>query len=239
MHRFPKSRDNMSIGTFLKKKIISSFDNWSTTYSDDVAPKLQKRGYSYDQLAMRIIDYLNPPRGAHLAEVGVGTGILGDAVRQCRPDVTIIGFDISDRMLRHARHSAAYADLFQCDAEAIPVLSGSFGYTYSSFMLHSAPNVYDCLLELKRINKEDSKIAIVDLFRSKARVPVLSFIRDNLHSFYHEFGAPSNYKTVNELITAIDRTGLTVAASDSLAISSNANWKMAPKMMHHFLGLNT
>lgn len=32
------------------KKVKSAFDDWATTYESDVVPKLDLRGYSYDEL---------------------------------------------------------------------------------------------------------------------------------------------------------------------------------------------
>ena len=39
------------------KEVKSAFDDWATTYESDVVPKLDLRGYSYNELAKTILSY--------------------------------------------------------------------------------------------------------------------------------------------------------------------------------------
>ncbi|GAB4224302.1 MAG: hypothetical protein Tsb005_21250 [Gammaproteobacteria bacterium] len=227
----------MDINYNFKKRIISGFDTWSDTYSSDVSPKLQRRGYSYEGLAYKILEYINPEPNSIVAEFGTGTGILGMAIKSIRPDLKIIGFDISSKMLRNSQKTSAYEVLFQCDSEIIPIINNRFQFIYTAFMFHSILNPIKCLAELKRVSIEGSRIAIVDLFRSRKRIPYLSRIAENIHSYKYEHGAPSRYHSVKELIKLISSSNIMLSSSIRLDKNSKIEEQAAGGMVHHLLGL--
>lgn len=49
------------------KKVKSAFDDWATTYESDVVPKLDLRGYSYDELAKTILSYYDKSMDKNLS----------------------------------------------------------------------------------------------------------------------------------------------------------------------------
>ena len=64
------------------KEVKSAFDDWATTYESDVVPKLDLRGYSYDELAKTILSYYDKSMDKKsILELGVGTGVLGERVK--------------------------------------------------------------------------------------------------------------------------------------------------------------
>ena len=225
------------IKNILKRKIIHGFDQWSNSYSLDVEPKLKKRGYSYERLAENIVQFLNPVKGAVVAELGTGAGILGASIKKIRPDLNLYGFDISSKMLKEAARNPVYTCLFRCDAEKIPFQSDYFDYVFTSFMFHSILNAKNGLFELKRIISPLGRIILVDLFRSKNKIPYISNLLDNMHSLKYEFGAPSNYHGVDEFIKKITAAELYVSRNIKLD-NKNTGYNPVGGMVHHLLELS-
>ena len=70
------------------------------------------------------------PPGARVLELGCGSAPCAGALQYARPDLTIIGLDISMGMLRHATAPVA---LVQADAAHPPFADGSFDVVFSVF----------------------------------------------------------------------------------------------------------
>lgn len=49
------------------KEVKSAFDDWATTYESDVVPKLDLRGYSYNELAKTILSYYDKSMDKNLS----------------------------------------------------------------------------------------------------------------------------------------------------------------------------
>ena len=220
----------------VKTRAINAFNQWSGRYSHDVFPKLIKRGYGYQPLAQEIVSYLSPLFGATILEFGTGSGILGKEVYAIRPDLSIIGMDISDKMLRHAKKTESYHQLIQCDAENIPLDPRSYSYGYSAFMMHSLPHSKKFFNEIKRVMTTGSKLGVVDLFKMNTR-NIFSKIMDNLHSYRFEHGALSYYLTSKEFLALLKEAD--IACDKNIAL--DADRKIARlsegSMAHHFFGL--
>lgn len=217
-----------------------AFDSWSSTYNEDVAPKLIRRGYSYSRLAEIILSHLEPEADKPILEIGTGTGILGKEIMIKRPGLNLIGCDIARGMLINAHKTRDYAALLQCDAEGkMPFRSSSMKYIYSAFMAHSAISMRSFLLELHRILMKElnSGVVIVDLFRTKKRWPLLSKCADNLHSLKYEHGALSNYHTIEEFSDTAHKCGFRVEAASPLDYDEQLVKAAAGNMGHYILNI--
>lgn len=180
----------------------ASFNHWSRTYTADVTPKLDQRGYGYDLLADYIVE---SARKGRALEVGTGTGIVAERVKLRLPDLSIAGVDISDGMLAAAGSTGAYRELKRADAAELPYPDNTFALVYSTFMLHSSPAPERVIQEFLRVTEPGGAIVIVDLFRTRRRIPLISALGDNLHSVRFEHGAPSSYRSVGELVDIASR----------------------------------
>ncbi len=225
------------VNSLIKRKIITAFDSWSPSYSNDVIPKLVKRGYGYDKLAEKIVTFLSPPQYAEVLEFGVGSGVLGQAMFNLRPDLVIIGIDISRGMLSQARKISAYQHLIQCDAERIPLISQRYQYAYSAFMMHSLPNLQSFLNETRRIMQTQARIGLIDLFKFSRR-HILSKLIDNIHSYRYEHGAPSNYHTSEEFLQVLKKSNIIVTEQSTLDANETISGSSAGAMEHYFFGLS-
>ena len=95
-----------------KQNVKSAFDDWATTYESDVVPKLDLRGYSYDELAKTILSYYDKSMDKKsILELGVGTGVLGERVKSLVPSTEIDGLDISSEMLKRSKEKALFTFL--------------------------------------------------------------------------------------------------------------------------------
>ena len=225
-------------GPMIKRRIATAFDTWSETYNADVTPKLERRGYSYFKLAEIILTHLNPESRASILEIGTGTGILGKELVTLSPDIDLLGCDISRNMLNRTKLIGAYSYLMQCDAEgSIPLRPDRIKYIYTSFMAHSAMKIQLFLREIKRILKNDATVVVIDLFRTKRRMPFASKFIDNLHSIKYEYGAFSSYHTTNEFIRAAQTCGFSVVGCIKLDSEYKIVKSSAGKMGHYLLKL--
>lgn len=223
--------------TYFKRSTVRGFDKWSETYEADVVPKLIKRGYCYTRLAKIIIDYLKPKEGDTVIEVGVGSGVLGKEIKLIRPDLELIGLDISFEMLLKAREKKVYDQLYQCDANEIPIVAGASSCLYSAFMLHSAYDLQLCLSEFKRVCHTGSRIAVIDLFKSAKTRGLLTKFKDNLHSMKYEHGALANYASLEEVKALAPQAGMKISQTTRLDESEIIVQQSAGTRLHALLGL--
>ncbi|MGQ0661538.1 class I SAM-dependent methyltransferase [Sphingosinicella sp.] len=176
----------------------ASFDRWANAYDAEVQPKLARRGYGYRQLAEIVLGHVQLDmiscRKAQVFELGVGTGLLGTHLRALLPEhVRLAGLDISAEMLKRAGLTRAYDQTYHSTAEHLPVTSNSCDAVVSAFMIHSILRRELVLSEIFRVLKPGGKLALVDLYRTTPRWPVLSVLVDNILSTRLERGAPSRY----------------------------------------------
>ena len=77
------------------KEVKSAFDDWATTYESDVVPKLDLRGYSYNELAKTILSYYDKSMDKKsILELGAGHSSLKNCrVFSQRWNVYTCGFD--------------------------------------------------------------------------------------------------------------------------------------------------
>ena len=88
--------------------------------------------------------------GERVLDAGCGTGYLAAGLRRARPDVLVVGSDLSAGMLGNAR--AAGADpLVQADATRLPFGDGAFDLVVARGVLHHLPDVAAALREWRRV----------------------------------------------------------------------------------------
>jgi len=198
--------------------LSASFDRWAPTYDLEVAPKLSRRGYGYAELARTVVANVKPPAPAveqavTWLELGVGTGMLGAALRPRLPQSTrLLGLDISGEMLRRAEETRAYDETYLSTAENLPVETQSCDVVVSAFMFHSVLRRTTALAEISRVLKPGGRLALIDLYRTSRRWPIISSLFDNVRSARHERGAPSRYVTMAEMSRALQRAGFAIDA---------------------------
>ena len=203
------------------KAVIKAFDKWSLSYDSNVAPKLERRGYSYETLAKEIISRLGINGDSRVAELGCGSGILGEHVfRQSKSQIHAL--DISSGMLKEARNKAIYELLYNATAEDLPFANDSFDAIYSTFMFHSVLDQEKALQEIYRILKPGAKAVIVDLCPPESKSTFWTLVMGNIHSFKHEHGALSKYRTVSKLSQMVKNQRFEV--TDTVQLGKNKTY---------------
>lgn len=215
-----------------------SFNRWASTYTHEVPLKLERRGYSYPSLAKIIVDqvagHLPPQRPmTRWLELGAGTGLLGWELRRLlQPRTQLVGLDISPEMLKLAKDTSAYDQTICSTAELLPIESESCDVIVSAFMMHSVLRRNASISEMHRVLKSGGVLALVDLYRTSRRWPVLSFLRDNLLSAKYEHGAPSRYVSMREMSLALKRASFHIGTEILLDSSMEVADLKAGRRMH-------
>jgi phosphatidylethanolamine N-methyltransferase (EC 2.1.1.17)/phosphatidyl-N-methylethanolamine N-methyltransferase (EC 2.1.1.71) len=109
-------------------------------------------------------------------DVGIGTG---KNVPYYPYECKVVGIDISDKMLSHAKKKASERNnvsLFQMDAERLGFKDDTFDYVVTTFVLCSIPNPVFALEEMKRVCKPDG--IIINLEHMKSEKRIIAFIED-------------------------------------------------------------
>ena len=115
----------------------------------------------------RAIDAVNALPGAHVLEVGVGTGL---ALPHYSTSKRVTGIDLSADMLARARARVAAEGLVQVeallelDAESTGLPSASFDIAAAMFVASVVPNPRRLLAELRRLVRPGGHILLVNHF---------------------------------------------------------------------------
>ena len=162
-------------------------------------PPLAEAFANFDQRKLRLID------------VGCGTGRFLDFVKQVWPRLPVLGLDLSDAYIRHARgHLKRWSnvDLVIANAEAIPTKDNSCDAVTSVFMLHELPTQVrrTVIGEAARVLKPGGRLILVDLIQLGDE-PAYDAMLERFPHLYHE---PYYHSYIRENFTAIARSyGLT------------------------------
>ncbi len=88
--------------------------------------------------------------GELVLDAGCGTGWLAAGLRRARPDLRVIGNDVSAGMTGKARAAGAWP-LLQADATRLPLRDGAVDLVVGRGVLHHLPDVAAALAEWRRV----------------------------------------------------------------------------------------
>lgn len=130
----------------IKKKISEDFGRAAVSYAEEAG--LQRR--VAQNLAGGVVHRF--PSEAWLADLGCGTGFVGEALRGARKDLRIINFDIAlpmAEMASNVNHGPAAVG----DIEQLPFASGRLDGLVSSLSMQWLPDLSLALAEAARVLK--------------------------------------------------------------------------------------
>ena len=154
------------------------------------------------------------PRDARrLLDLCTGTALVPARVARLRPELAIVGLDLSPEMLaigqqKLSRQNLRNATLVRADAGTLPFADGTFDAVSVSYGLHELPTAVRrrALAEIQRVLRPGGRLVVADLDRP----PRFGFLVD----FYLMLGEPAHAREVigDGLVRLLDEAGFSVAA---------------------------
>lgn len=99
------------------------------------------------------------PPAAVVLDVGCGTGWFAAGLGRARPDVTVVGLDLSAGMLGKATEAGA-SRLVQGDATRLPFADSSIDVVVGRGVLHHLPDPLAALVEWRRVVTPDGAVVL-------------------------------------------------------------------------------
>lgn len=164
-----------------KEEVREMFDNVSAKY-DFLNRLLSVRiDILWRNKVVNLVAAENP---SHILDVATGTGDLAIALGKKIPSASIIGFDLSEGMLKYGREKVEKQKLserismIQGDAESMPFDDNTFDVVTASFGVRNFENLEKGLSEFKRVLKPGGKVIILEFSQPQA------FPMKQLYHFY-------------------------------------------------------
>ncbi len=117
--------------------------------------------------------------GAHLLDLGTGTGDLARAALRQQPDLHLAAADFTPAMLRLGQRRGAL-NWAVADAHALPFPAETFDAVVSGFLLRNVSHLPSVLAEKFRVLKPGGRVVVLDTTRP-ARHWLSPFIWAHLH----------------------------------------------------------
>jgi len=121
------------------------------------------------------IESTNMEKEGSVLDVGCGTGLLFNYV--ANKAKTIVGLDISRKILLHAKERAKKfpnVHLILADADNMPVKEGIFSHLFAVTLIQNIPSPFKTLNEVKRVTQENAFMVVTGL---KKKFPIEIFKR--------------------------------------------------------------
>jgi len=122
------------------------------------------------------------PRGARLLDVGSGGGQHAVRIVQKRPDLRVVGIDISSTMVRRARALAQKANVAdkatfeRGDATTLPFPTDSFDAVYTAGPLKQVTDKTGLLAECHRVLRPGGRLLAMEVNRGCSYEDVSAFV---------------------------------------------------------------
>ena len=127
------------------------------------------------------------PRGARIADLGCGSGVFSDVLRQRGYDCT--GVDLSPALIRIAKQKYPGIEFIEGDIERLPFADASFDGVLLAGVLHHFTDRSQSVAEIKRILRPGGKFVAFDPNRMN---PAMYLYRDRSSPFYSSVGVTEN-----------------------------------------------
>jgi ubiquinone/menaquinone biosynthesis C-methylase UbiE len=129
-------------------------------------------------------------RDLRLIDLGCGTGRFLDFVNQAWPRLSLLGLDLSETYIRHARRHLrrrSRLDLLVANAETIPVQDNNADAVTSIFVFHELPPVVRRVIvkESARVLKPGGRLIVLDSLQ-KGDETAYDALLDRFPQNYHE-----------------------------------------------------
>src|SRR6187401_2756322 len=131
------------------------------------------------------------PRGARVADLGCGSGVFTELLRQ--QGFQSIGLDISPKLIELGRRKYPGLELIEGDAENLPFESESLDGVLLSGLVHHFPDPRRLAGEVRRVLRSGGRFVAFDPNRMN---PFMWLYRDRASPFYSSVGVTENERPV-------------------------------------------
>ncbi len=170
VHKQTKRDYVARVTEYSKAKAAEKAKLWDYDYWDGDR-KIGYGGMRYDgrwvQVAQAMADHYGIKPGDRILDIGCGKAFLLYDFTQVVPGVEVVGLDISDYAIEHAKPEVK-DKITRGTASKLPFENHSFDLIISINTLHNLPcyNLEKALLEIERIGK-DKKFICVESYRNE------------------------------------------------------------------------
>ena len=169
-----------------KQKEIAFFDAHASADEYDVfTPETNAR------LIAAITRLLRLPPGARVADLGCGSGVFCDLLRQA--GYTSVGLDISPKLIELGQQKYPGVEFHVGDVEQLPFPAGSLDGVLLSGVVHHLPDPSRCAAEVFRVLRPGGRFVAFDPNRMN---PFMWLYRDRASPFYSPVGVTANERPV-------------------------------------------
>jgi ubiquinone/menaquinone biosynthesis C-methylase UbiE len=169
-----------------KNKEIAFFDAHAAHDSYDVfTPQANER------IIAAFVRLSGLPRGARVADLGCGSGVFTDLLRQ--HGFHSVGLDISPKLIELGRRKYPGLELIEGDAENLPFENASLDGVLLSGLVHHFPDPRRLAAEVNRVLKRGGRFVAFDPNRMN---PFMWLYRDHSSPFYSPIGVTENERPV-------------------------------------------
>ena len=163
----------------------------------------------------------------HFLDVGTGPAQIPILLAQRCPDIHITAIDLSEEMLKIAKHHVAEANLTKqitlehIDAKVLPYPDNYFDGLISNSIVHHIHDAISALKEMGRVVKQNGIVLIRDLIRPETPADAQTFVdlyaaEDTPYQqklYYDSFLASFTLAEVNEMLTQMCMPNASVVQS--------------------------
>lgn len=169
-----------------KSKEIAFFDGHAAADSYDVfTPE------SNAKLIQTILRLGQFKRGARIADLGCGSGVFTDLLRQ--QGCVSTGIDLSPKLIELGRRKYPGIEFIEGDVEHLSFADGSFDGVLLSGLVHHLPDPARCAREVCRVLRPGGRFVAFDPNRMN---PFMYLYRDRSSPFYSPVGVTPNERPV-------------------------------------------
>ncbi|MDO9411076.1 MAG: class I SAM-dependent methyltransferase [Pseudolabrys sp.] len=170
----------------IKSSEIAFFDGHAASGAYDVfAPETNARLIDIFVRLSRL------PGGARIADLGCGSGVFSNLLRQRGYDVT--GVDLSPKLINVAQAKFPGITFLEGDIEQLPFTDASFDGVLLGGVLHHLPDPSRCAAEVARILRPGGSFVAFDPNRMN---PFMYLYRDRTSPFYSATGVTKNERPI-------------------------------------------
>ena len=152
-----------------KHQAKHEFTRWSESYDRSILQTLLF-GPSHQAIIARIKSQptIAPLR---ILDIGCGTGIFAERIREAVPTAEVVGIDLVDGMLakgrtRWRRHAESVFPV-QADSERLPFERGTFDVVTCANSFHHYPHQRRAIAEMRRVLRSHGRLLLVDGYRDR------------------------------------------------------------------------